>query len=694
MKRRNAKIFLRLFLCLLLLNSCRDERFVSLEEQVSKEYRIAVVLPLNVSGENPGKEPVEWALSKLNTALINQRHIRIQTEWYDENSYQMEELFSMLAKREDISAIIGPLYSRNAGIAAAECAATGKILIPATASSELLMRTFAGKGFLWCLTENDISQCELLLTLALQKKAKSVALLTCNDIYGQTFLDWFAFQARELNLTVRGIEVYDNGLNLQEKMESLLREDVDCIICVPSNEQVTLQMNTIRRAHPSSRPVFLFSDVAFLAKPDSHAEGMEGIGQAADPGSGFEIAYKTKYGKAPEYGSAQFYDAALLAGLGILEADLAGENQINSALKRIVSGTGEKMTGCSEEGVASLVYALMNREYPQIAGASGMLRFDKYVYTNVLHSVYCNWIVYQNKHLILEYSMSDESKRSSASSANWNWKVNQLQHFEDISSKEYPDKKGLYAVVIAGSSGWENYRHQADALAFYQQLKEQGLTDDHILLIMEDDIAGHIKNPQPGEIRIIPDGKNVYEPGITDYWLSSLPFSKLADILSGRGEGNTISPGAYDNVLVFWVGHGEPEGLKWLENTIPAEQIAGVFKTLSHEQRFRKLLFIIEACYAGRVGEYCAGIPGLLCITSALPDETSKVSNYSYPLKTWLSNSFTDALLEYTASASAMNFVDLYHHTYNRTLGSHVTIYNAEQFGSLYQTKIEEFLRP
>lgn len=60
----------------------------------------------------------------------------------------MEELFSMLAKREDISAVIGPLYSRNAGIAAAECATTGKILIPATASSELLMRTFVGKGFL------------------------------------------------------------------------------------------------------------------------------------------------------------------------------------------------------------------------------------------------------------------------------------------------------------------------------------------------------------------------------------------------------------------------------------------------------------------------------------------------------------------------------------------------------------------
>ena len=82
------------------------------------------------------------------------------------------------------------------------------MLIPATVSSESLMLQYAGKGFLWCLAENDISQCEILLTRAKQKGAANVSLLASDDAYGQTFIDWFAFQAEELGLPVKSIEKY------------------------------------------------------------------------------------------------------------------------------------------------------------------------------------------------------------------------------------------------------------------------------------------------------------------------------------------------------------------------------------------------------------------------------------------------------------------------------------------------------
>ena len=56
------------------------------------------------------------------------------------------------------------------------------------------------------MTETDITQCEVLLSKVINYEGKSVALLVKeNDNYGQTFIDWFAFQARELGLEKHGM---------------------------------------------------------------------------------------------------------------------------------------------------------------------------------------------------------------------------------------------------------------------------------------------------------------------------------------------------------------------------------------------------------------------------------------------------------------------------------------------------------
>jgi glycosylphosphatidylinositol transamidase (GPIT) subunit GPI8 len=61
----------------------------------------------------------------------------------------------------------------------------------------------------------------------------------------------------------------------------------------------------------------------------------------------------------------------------------------------------------------------------------------------------------------------------------------------------------------ATSTGWNNYRHQADALAQYQMLKGFGFGDDRIILILEDDIAGNPSNPYPGVVHVTADGENL-----------------------------------------------------------------------------------------------------------------------------------------------------------------------------------------
>ena len=63
-----------------------------------------------------------------------------------------------------------------------------------------------------------------------------------------------------------------------------------------------------------------------------------------------------------------------------------------------------------------------------------------------------------------------------------------------------------WAVLIAGSKTYANYRHQADTLHAYQVLKKNGIPEDHIILMNYDDIANHSMNPIKGKIFNKPNG--------------------------------------------------------------------------------------------------------------------------------------------------------------------------------------------
>lgn len=675
----------------LIFGSCTKEEDDRLPE-VRKEYCIAVVLPHSNNQLANWHRSIDWAVENLNAAMESRRGIRITTEWFDQEKHDLQTLFYELAQREDISAILGPVYSSVANIAAGECSKTGKTLIAGTVSSELLMRKYAQKKFFWCLAENDISQCEILLSKALQKGAKTVSLLTSTDEYGTTYWDWFSFQARELGLEVVSMQQYNTD-DLELKMRGLIAEEVDCLICIPNNQSITGRMNEIRNQTTGRQPFLLFSDVAVLSQPDISMEGMEGIIRTFDPSSGFHINYSVRYGMEPQFGSAQYYDAAILAGLGILEADLEGESNINDALCRIVDGQGRRINCNTIENVDLAVKEIIERKYPKIAGATGDLKFDEVNYTNVLHSIYSHWVVYNGNYLTLEYSTSDENNRTSTVAANWNWKATLVQDFSESGTYHYPMKTGAYALIIATSSGWNNYRHQANAYEMYQLLKANGFDDEQIILIAEDDIANNTMNPYPGKIFTSVNGINVYENIRIDHKLSEIKLSDLYDLLTDE-TGKGISIGDSDNLFIYWCGHGSSMGPVWQENLVLPDEISTLFQRLADEERFRKVLFAIETCFSGLIGLECEGIPGLLCLTAANELETSKVSRFSTEMNIWMSNSFSEALIEQLAVSPDMAFNNLYRMIYNRTIGSHVSVYNAPAFDNLHNASPREFIYP
>ncbi|KAJ0594548.1 putative legumain protein [Helianthus annuus] len=89
--------------------------------------------------------------------------------------------------------------------------------------------------------------------------------------------------------------------------------------------------------------------------------------------------------------------------------------------------------------------------------------------------------------------------------------ANHLNLFNTFKSVFKPKANSTtWAVLVAGSNGYENYRHQADVCDAYQILRKGGLKDENIIVFMYDDIANHPENPRHGTIINSPQGSDVY----------------------------------------------------------------------------------------------------------------------------------------------------------------------------------------
>lgn len=694
------------FCIAVLLWSCTDSQSAPpLPEKPTVEKTVAVVLPMEKGLETHWRRCLSMFVLNFERAFKQQEMaVRLNFEFYDETSADIASLSESLAGRDDVYAVIGGLYSSDAAVMASQLTRQRKTFFT-LATSEQLVRAFASTGYLWAMTETDITQCEVLLSKVVNYGGKSVALIAkANDIYGNTFIDWFAFQARELGLENKGVYPYEQD-TLEEMARRALQSGAEYVICVPSEIDEIGPMLASYDIKPRSTegltPRLIFSDTGYGTDVLTHygplVEGMEGVAFGADPESGFDISYRTFYGEAPTTGEAQLYDAAMLLGYAAWMQHLRPDLTLQTALRDIVTGQEINMGTWTGEDMSLVVDALARGDAPYVRGASGQLRFDSKIFTNVLATTYYNYKVYNGQYIILDYNTSDGGNRTDATLAGWNWKVSQMQDFEDSSNFTYPPHSGNWAVLVAASRTWTNYRHQADVLAIYRQLRLAGFPDERIILIAEDDLAYHTSNPTPGEIRISPGGPNVHENIRIDYRLSDLTPQDFLAILKGERSVRlpyVIEAGEGDNIFVFWSGHGVPGAMCWDDEDygLTGDELAYTLEEMNRNGSYRKILLMIEACYSGGVASRCEGIPGVLLVTAANGEETSKADVFSSDLNVWMSNRFTSTFIQQITENSSVALRDLYYRLFVNTVGSHVMVYNARHFGNLYTADMSEFI--
>jgi legumain len=176
--------------------------------------------------------------------------------------------------------------------------------------------------------------------------------------------------------------------------------------------------------------------------------------------------------------------------------------------------------------------------------------------------------------------------------------------------KEKDEEGTRWAILIAGSAGYWNYRHQADVCHAYQILKRGGLKDENIIVFMYDDIAHNSENPYPGKIINKPDGPDVYEGVPKDYTGADVTVSNFyAAILGDKdaikgGSGKVVDSGPNDHIFIYYTDHGGPGvlGMPTSPN-LYADEFVATLKKKAASGTYKELVIYLEACESGSIFE-------------------------------------------------------------------------------------------
>ncbi|KAL6741588.1 hypothetical protein Aduo_014826 [Ancylostoma duodenale] len=168
--------------------------------------------------------------------------------------------------------------------------------------------------------------------------------------------------------------------------------------------------------------------------------------------------------------------------------------------------------------------------------------------------------------------------------------------------------QSIHAILVAGSNGFNNYRHQADLAHAYHLLIEKGVPADNIVTMMYDDVALDPRNPNPGELRNVWNGPD-YRKGLkVDYRTTSVNKYVFQAVLFGdtaitsafTGSGRVLNSTSSDNVFIFYTDHGAYNVLG-----MPSGPVMTKSDLLGHIQharalgKFHKLSIYIESCESG-----------------------------------------------------------------------------------------------
>lgn len=706
-----------------ILTSCVEElQMPATDKSQWETVKIAVVAPL--SDSNPHAYRYERIAKLFNDNILKAQEgdttgMQLEIEWYDDKT-DIYALSNELLYRNDLSAVVCLSDDDVVDVMANKLDDSGLPFIVATTSEELVRKYSVGTAgvkhkepFMWSVCETDVTISYTLLTYLSKRQVKKISLLAPLNRYGNTFDKWVPFYAIETKIDLEKSFRYADINDMPEQIDNAFNSGAEYVVCAINNFEEARLLIEKRSLYPSAPKLIFTSGVLSqnLSLMGDKADGVEGLSSFMSPYSGFESSYKILYNETPFTFEGHFYDALMLGYVAAVYHHYTGETiTLNESVRRLSDQPYEDpdLYSCNTPVWdhyllgRNVLDKVKNGQLPDYAmlGACNILKFVENGYTTLKSSFYVHWAVYNSNFTILNY-VSTAYGRTMNYEFIWKMEIFSKEEFDnELAFVSYSDLKEQWAVLVCGSHEWVNYRHQADVLNMYRMLKEEGLDDSNIILIMRDDIAYNEKNPYPGYISIVPDGPNLYEDIVIDYRADTLSVKDIQDILEGKSSDrlhSVVESSEFSNILFYWSGHGDIGHFRWLdtEEVFTGEMLRNTLENMYNNGRYRKIFLCAEPCHSASVVKVVEGLPGILAMASADEDESSYADFYNSELGVWMCDRFTYNLVSvFKSKGIYITFKYYYEEMLKQTIGSHLKVFNAENFGNLHYSFPSEFYSP
>jgi legumain len=189
-----------------------------------------------------------------------------------------------------------------------------------------------------------------------------------------------------------------------------------------------------------------------------------------------------------------------------------------------------------------------------------------------------------------------------------------------------------WAVVVAGSNTWSNYRHQADVCHSYQVVHKNGIPDSRVIMMQYDDLANNTANPFPGQVFNAPSpqtpGTDVYGGTKKDYTGLNVTAAMFIAVLTGdsvaSGGNKVLQSGPDDHVFVYFADHGGTGIVAFPTGPyLTVAELQAALQTMVDKKMFAQLTFYMEACEAGSMFEGMPTNENIYVTTAANAVESS-----------------------------------------------------------------------
>ncbi|MBN3309658.1 legumain [Amia ocellicauda] len=210
-----------------------------------------------------------------------------------------------------------------------------------------------------------------------------------------------------------------------------------------------------------------------------------------------------------------------------------------------------------------------------------------------------------------------------------------------------------WVVIVAGSNGWYNYRHQADACHAYQIVHRNGIPDEQIIVMMYDDLAHNEENPTPGIVINRPNGTDVYKGVLKDYIGDDVTPQNFLAVLKGDaqavngvGSGKVLKSGPKDHVFVYFTDHGAPGLLAFPNDDLHVKDLQDTITYMHKNKKYQKMVFYIEACESGSMMNHLPTDIDVYATTASNPHESSYACYYDDKRDTYLGDVYSVSWME------------------------------------------------